>query len=241
VQTRAKTSQAARAGSSYKQKVGAIAISGKAERRRTSARSGRKPLMFEERGKENDTESDDVTNEEEDEAGDLDVDDSDGDEEGEDGDEEDEDEEVAVGIMERNTVAYAVEERDGVGNDRDKQDTEDQCKDEQISDPEEDQMEEADEEEDQGGGEGQGEDTDDEEEEGEKEGEKEGEEEQQWNEEGRKATEREDANNRTYEHSNTGGKDGVDRHVQGEDIGSEGVEEESGNSVGTAVYSYSCM
>jgi hypothetical protein len=146
-QTRAKVSQAARAGSSYKQRARAMVMSKKTEGRRPLARSERKPLVVEERGKQDDTESDDASDEEEDEVGDVDDDDSDGDEEGEDGYEEDEHEEVVIGIGKRNATTHAVEEHDGLGNNRGEQDADDHYEDEQTSDYEEDQIEEADEEE----------------------------------------------------------------------------------------------
>jgi hypothetical protein len=146
-QTRVKASQAARAGSSYKQRARVMVMSAKAEGRRPLAKRERKPMVVEEREKGNDTESDDTSDEEEDEAGDVDDDDSDGNEEGEDGNEEDEHMEVVIGIGRRDTAIHAVEEHDDVGCNRDEQGAEDQYEEEQISDHEKDQMEEADEEE----------------------------------------------------------------------------------------------
>jgi hypothetical protein len=164
-QTRARASQAARAGSSYKQRARAMVTSKKTEGRRPLVRSERKPLVVEERRNRNDTESDNASDEDEDEASDVD------DEEGGDENEEDEHEEVVIGIGKRNAVMHAVGEHDDIGNNRDEQDAGDQYEDEQTSDHEKDQMEEAEEGEDQGGREGQGEETgDDEEEEREKEG-----------------------------------------------------------------------
>jgi hypothetical protein len=118
-QTRVKVSQAARAGSSYKQRVRVMVMSAKAEGRRPLAKGEGKPLMVKERGKGNDTESDDTSDEDEDEAGDVDDDDSDGNEEGGDENEEDEHEEVVIGIGRRDTAIHAVEEHDDVGSNRD--------------------------------------------------------------------------------------------------------------------------
>jgi hypothetical protein len=129
-QTRVKVSQAARAGSSYKQRVRAMVMSAKAEGRRPLAKGEGKPLMVKERGKGNDTESDDTSDEEEHEAGDVDDDDSDSDEEGGDRNEEDEYKEVVISIGKRNTVIYAVEEHNDVRNNRDEQDAEEHYEDE---------------------------------------------------------------------------------------------------------------
>jgi hypothetical protein len=51
-QSRVKASQAARAGSSYKQRVRVIAMSAKAEGRRPLAKGERKPIVVKERKKE---------------------------------------------------------------------------------------------------------------------------------------------------------------------------------------------
>jgi hypothetical protein len=106
----ANTSQAAQAGSPYKQRARAKVTSGKAKRRTLLAKEGRMPLVAEDRGKEDDSESYDPNDEEEEEATN-------------DNEEEEEEEE---GTVKPKAATHIVQEHNVVGKDRSEQDVEEQ-------------------------------------------------------------------------------------------------------------------
>jgi hypothetical protein len=100
----ANTSQAAKAGSPYKQGARARVTSGKANGRMLLAKDGRKPLVA------GNSESDDPSDEQEDDADDDDNgNDNDGNEASEDEDEEDEEDVVVVGTEKPQAATHVVE------------------------------------------------------------------------------------------------------------------------------------